>query len=165
MSDIKSIAFIGLGAMGLPMAKRLAQAGFQVRSAVHKNKAAGTSWPQRAGRYSPPSRGRRGGRPDPLHPAQRRGHGERVPGSRLLRGGAPGRPHPGHDFLHRGDDEESRGTVVGEKGGRRGRAGVRRCRRRPVRRTDHLRRRCRRGGPLWRQCSRSWARTCSAWRR
>ena len=41
MSEIKKIAFIGLGAMGLPMSKRLAQAGFEVRSAVHKNKAAG----------------------------------------------------------------------------------------------------------------------------
>lgn len=41
MGEIKKIAFIGLGAMGLPMSKRLAQAGFEVRSAVHKNKAAG----------------------------------------------------------------------------------------------------------------------------
>ena len=35
-STIKKIAFIGLGAMGLPMAKRLAQAGFDVRSASRK---------------------------------------------------------------------------------------------------------------------------------
>ena len=36
MNTIKTIAFAGLGAMGLPMAKRLAQAGFTVRSVMHK---------------------------------------------------------------------------------------------------------------------------------
>ena len=36
MSEVQKIAFIGLGAMGLPMAKRLAQAGFDVRSVMHK---------------------------------------------------------------------------------------------------------------------------------
>ena len=36
MSTVSKIAFIGLGAMGLPMAKRLAKAGFDVRSVMHK---------------------------------------------------------------------------------------------------------------------------------
>lgn len=36
---IKSIAFIGLGNMGFPMAKRLCNAGFSVRTAVHRNVA------------------------------------------------------------------------------------------------------------------------------
>ena len=36
MNEIKKIAFVGLGAMGLPMAKRLAEAGFDVRSVMHK---------------------------------------------------------------------------------------------------------------------------------
>ena len=36
MSEVQKIAFIGLGAMGLPMAMRLAQAGFDVRSVMHK---------------------------------------------------------------------------------------------------------------------------------
>lgn len=36
MNGIRLIAFVGLGAMGLPMAKRLAQAGFDVRSVMHK---------------------------------------------------------------------------------------------------------------------------------
>ena len=34
MSEIRKIAFVGLGAMGLPMATRLAKAGFEVRSAM-----------------------------------------------------------------------------------------------------------------------------------
>lgn len=36
MNEIKKIAFVGLGAMGLPMAMRLAEAGFDVRSVMHK---------------------------------------------------------------------------------------------------------------------------------
>lgn len=36
---IKSIAFIGLGNMGFPMAKRLCNAGFSVRTTVHRNVA------------------------------------------------------------------------------------------------------------------------------
>ena len=40
MRSIKNIAFIGLGAMGLPMAKRLLAAGFTVKSAVHRSKTA-----------------------------------------------------------------------------------------------------------------------------
>lgn len=36
--ELKKIGFIGLGAMGLPMAKRLCNAGFTVQSAVHKNR-------------------------------------------------------------------------------------------------------------------------------
>ncbi|MCX7787419.1 MAG: NAD(P)-dependent oxidoreductase [Spirochaetes bacterium] len=39
--SIRRIGFIGLGAMGLPMAQRLIQAGFTVRSAVHRNQDAG----------------------------------------------------------------------------------------------------------------------------
>jgi 3-hydroxyisobutyrate dehydrogenase-like beta-hydroxyacid dehydrogenase len=53
MKEIKKIAFIGLGAMGLPMAKRLAQAGFDVRSAVHKNKAAGQELAAAGGKVLP----------------------------------------------------------------------------------------------------------------
>ncbi len=34
--SIEKIAFVGLGAMGLPMAKRLAEAGFDVSSVMHK---------------------------------------------------------------------------------------------------------------------------------
>lgn len=34
---IKNIAFIGLGNMGFPMAKRLCNAGFTVKTAVHRN--------------------------------------------------------------------------------------------------------------------------------
>lgn len=45
MTTIKTIAFVGLGAMGLPMAKRLAQAGFEVRSVMPR-----TLENQRAGR-------------------------------------------------------------------------------------------------------------------
>ncbi|MFA6506183.1 MAG: NAD(P)-dependent oxidoreductase [Treponemataceae bacterium] len=53
MGNIKKIAFIGLGAMGLPMAKRLAQAGFEVRSSVHKNKSAGEELAAAGGRLFP----------------------------------------------------------------------------------------------------------------
>lgn len=38
MSDKKQLTFIGLGAMGLPMAKRLLQAGYPVKTALHRNK-------------------------------------------------------------------------------------------------------------------------------
>lgn len=38
MSEVSKIGFIGLGAMGLPMAKLLLGAGYRVSSAVHKNK-------------------------------------------------------------------------------------------------------------------------------
>lgn len=36
---MKNIAFLGLGRMGLPMAKRLVAAGYSVKTAVHKNPA------------------------------------------------------------------------------------------------------------------------------
>lgn len=37
---IKKIGFIGLGAMGFPMAKRLVNAGYEVHTATHSNKSA-----------------------------------------------------------------------------------------------------------------------------
>jgi len=53
VNEIRTIAFIGLGAMGLPMAKRLAAAGFAVRSAVHKDKAAGDALAAAGGAIRP----------------------------------------------------------------------------------------------------------------
>lgn len=53
MRDIKTLAFIGLGAMGLPMAKRLLAAGFTVRSAVHRNKASAEEFAEAGGRLFP----------------------------------------------------------------------------------------------------------------
>jgi len=49
MNSIRTIGFIGLGAMGLPMAKRLSQAGFAVRSAVHRNQDAGKKFQEAGG--------------------------------------------------------------------------------------------------------------------
>ncbi len=56
MPTINKIAFVGLGAMGLPMARRLAQAGFEVRSVMHptqENQLAGEELEEAGGTIYP----------------------------------------------------------------------------------------------------------------